>query len=132
MARDMMAIKGAPTILKLRLIASRTKDARRYNLLTTDEVTSVGNGSEAVNRCDIVIAQQVSPFQCISELHVGYMVLHYPLLFPYNEDGWHSNILLNGVITDANLDEDHAEESEHQRKHRNVIMAKFYGYRFQH
>jgi len=60
------------------------------------------------------------------------MVLHYPLLFPYNEDGWHLNILLNGVITDANLDEDHAEESEHQRKHRNVIMAKFYGYRFQH
>ncbi len=30
------------------------------------------------------------------------------------------------------LDEDHGEESEHQRKHRNVIMAAFYGYRLQH
>jgi hypothetical protein len=29
---------------------------------------------------------------------------------------------------DADLDEDHVEESEHQRKHRNVKMAEFYGY----
>jgi hypothetical protein len=33
---------------------------------------------------------------------------------------------------DANLDEDHVEEYEHHRKHRNVTMAKFYGYRLQH
>jgi hypothetical protein len=32
----------------------------------------------------------------------------------------------------VNLDEDHAEESKHQRKHRNVTMAEFYGYRLQH
>jgi len=30
------------------------------------------------------------------------------------------------------LDEDHAEEFEHQRKHRNVTMVEFYGYRLQH
>jgi hypothetical protein len=59
------------------------------------------------------------------------MALHYPLLFPYGEDGWHPNILLNGVIADADLDEDHVEESELQRKHCNVIMAEFYDYRFQ-
>jgi hypothetical protein len=37
-------------------------------------------------------------------------------------------------VQDANadLDEDHVEESEHQRKHRNVTMAEFYGYRLQH
>jgi hypothetical protein len=63
------------------------------------------------------------------------MALHYSLLFPYGEDGWHPNILLNGVVVqdaDADLDEDHVEKSEHQRKHRNVTMAKFYGYRLQH
>jgi hypothetical protein len=63
------------------------------------------------------------------------MALHYPLLFPYSEDGWHPNISLNGVVmqdANADLDEDHAEESEHQRKHRNVTMAEFYGYRLQH
>ncbi len=58
MARDMMAIEGAPTDLKLRLIASRIKDARRYNVPTADEVTTlmVRDGSKVVNRCDAVVA----------------------------------------------------------------------------
>jgi len=63
------------------------------------------------------------------------MALHYPLLFLYGEDGWHPNISLNGVVVqdvDADLDENHAEGSEHQKKHHNVTMAEFYGYRLQH
>jgi hypothetical protein len=134
MARDMIVTEGVPMDLKLRLIASRTKDARRYNVPTIDEVAvlMVGDGSEAVDRRDVVLAQQAGPFQRISELHVGYMALHYPLLFPYGEDGWHPNILLNGVVADADLDEDHAGEFELQRKHCNVTMAEFYGYRLQH
>jgi len=95
----------------------------------------VGDGSKAVDKRDVVIAQQAGSFQRISELHVGYMALHYPLLFPYSEDGWHLNIPLNGVVVqdaNADLDEDHVEEFEHQRKHHNVTMAEFYGYRLQH
>jgi len=137
MARDMMATKGAPMDLKLHLIASQTKDARRYNVQMADEVTAlmVRDGFEAIDKCDVVIAQQASPFQRISELHVRYMVLHYPLLFPYDEDGWHPNISFNGVVlqdADVDLDEDHAKEFEHHRKHHNVTMAEFYGYRLQH
>jgi hypothetical protein len=60
------------------------------------------------------------------------MALHYLVLFPYGEDGWHPNIRLNGVVVDADLDEDHAGKSELQRKHCNVTMAKFYGYQLQH
>jgi len=92
----------------------------------------VGDGSEAVDKRDIVLAQQDGPFQRISELHVGYMALHYPLLFPYGEDGWHPKISLNGVVADTNLDEDHAGESDLQRKHYNVTMTEFYGYQLQH
>jgi hypothetical protein len=97
---------------------------------TADEVAAlmVGDGSEAVDRRDVFLAQQAGPLQRISELHVGYMALHYPLLFPYGEDGWHPNILINAVVADANLDEDHARKSELQRKHCNVTMAGFYGY----
>ncbi len=59
MARDMMAIEGAPMDLKLCHIASQTKDACRYNVPTADEVVAlmVGDGSEAVNKCDVVVAQ---------------------------------------------------------------------------
>jgi hypothetical protein len=58
MARDMMATEGVPMDLKLCLIASRTKDAHRYNVPTTDEVAAlmVGDGSEAVARRDVIIA----------------------------------------------------------------------------
>jgi len=89
MARDMMATEGAPTDLKLRLIAFQTKDACRYNVSTTNEVVAlmVGDGFEVIDKHDVVVAQQAGPFQCISKLHVGYMALHYPLLFPYGEDG---------------------------------------------
>ncbi len=134
MARDMMATEGAPMDLKLRLIAFRTKDARQYNVPTADEVAAlmVGDGSKAVDRRDVVLAQQAGPFQRISELHVGYMALHYPLLFPYGEDGWHLNNPLNGVVADVDLDEDHVQEYELQRKHYIVTMAEFYGYRLQH
>ncbi len=42
------------------------------------------------------------------------------------------NLPLNGVVVDADLDEDHAEKSKHQRKHCNLTMAKFYDYQLQH
>jgi hypothetical protein len=34
-----------------------------------------------------------------------------------------------GVVADVDLDDDHAKEFEFQRKHCNVTMAEFYGYR---
>jgi hypothetical protein len=40
--------------------------------------------------------------------------------------------LVNCVVADADLDEDHAREFELQRKHYNVTMAEFYDYRLQH
>jgi hypothetical protein len=57
-ARDMMATKGVPTDLKLRLITSQTKDAHRYNVPMANEVVSlmVGDGFEAVDMCDVVVA----------------------------------------------------------------------------
>jgi len=59
MAKDMMATDGAPMDLKLRLIASRTKDAHRYNVPMVDEIVAlmVGDGSEVIDRHDVVLAQ---------------------------------------------------------------------------
>jgi hypothetical protein len=70
MARDMMATEGLPMDLKLRLIASRTKDVHQYNVPTTNEVAAlmVGDGSEAVDKREVVLAQQAGPFQRISKL----------------------------------------------------------------
>jgi hypothetical protein len=64
MVRDMMAIEGVPIDMKLHLIAFQTKDAHRYNVPTTNEVAAlmVGDGSEAVDMGDAVVAQQAGPF----------------------------------------------------------------------
>ncbi len=64
MVRDMMATEGVPTDLKLHFIASQTKDARWYNVPTTDEVAAlmVGDGFEVVDMRDVVVTQQVGPF----------------------------------------------------------------------
>jgi hypothetical protein len=64
MVRDIMATDYAPMDLKLRLIAFQTKDAHRYNVPTTDEIIAlmVGDGSEAVDRRDVVLAQQAGSF----------------------------------------------------------------------
>jgi hypothetical protein len=58
MARDMMAIEGVPMDLKLCFIASRTKDARQYNVSMADEVAAlmVGDGSKVVDRRDVILA----------------------------------------------------------------------------
>jgi hypothetical protein len=59
MARDMMATEGVPMDLKLCFITFRTKDARQYNVQTADELVAlmVGDGSKAVDRRDIIVAQ---------------------------------------------------------------------------
>ncbi len=55
------------------------------------------------------LLSKLARFSAFYELHVGYMALHYSLLFPCGEDGWNPNISLNGVVADVDLDEDHAE-----------------------
>jgi hypothetical protein len=58
MPRDMIVIEGAPTDLKLCFIAFQTKDSRRYNVLTTNEVVTLmaRDGSKAIDRRDVVVA----------------------------------------------------------------------------
>jgi len=81
--------------VKMLLRADRTLDQRRYNLPTANEIAAVipGDGSEEVSdHRDIVLRLQGGGLRRISHLNPGYSTLHYVLLFPYGEDGWHPNI----------------------------------------
>ncbi|KAG2055672.1 hypothetical protein BDR06DRAFT_845562, partial [Suillus hirtellus] len=73
-------------------------DGRRYNLPTADEIAVIipGDGSEEVsNKQDIVLRLQGGQLQRISQLSHAYSTLHYVLLFPSGEEGWHLGIPLN-------------------------------------
>ena len=69
-----------------------TPDSRRYNKPTAPEVTvimpGVGYGEEAASR-DIVLHARSGGLSRITEIHRAYDALHYVILFPLGEDGWH-------------------------------------------
>ena len=73
-----------------------TKDLRRYNLPNANEEVAAiipGDGSEErSNHRDIVLHLSGRGLRRISQLHPSYSSLHYVLLFPYGEDGWHNDI----------------------------------------
>jgi len=81
--------------LRLVIINNRTKDSRRYNTPSASEVAAIiiGDGQETQyqNR-DIVLRPYEGALQRISEIHPSYAPLHYVLMFPRGENGWHPNI----------------------------------------
>ena len=80
----------------IRLRAERNQDLRRYNLpAANDEVAAIipGDGSEArSDHRDIILRIRAGGLRRISHLHPSYSTLHYVLLFPHGEDGWHPKI----------------------------------------
>jgi len=81
---------------QVRLVVERGADLRRENLPTADEVSMIlpeEYGSGAFR--DIVLARRVNgedlgrDLTLINPNHALYLPLHYVLLFPYGEHGWH-------------------------------------------
>ena len=80
----------------VRLCAERHQDLHHYNLPNeNEEVAAIipGDGSEErSNNRDIILHLSGGGLKQISHLHPSYSSLHYVLLFPYGEDGWHTDI----------------------------------------
>jgi Helitron helicase-like domain at N-terminus len=83
-------------IVKLHM--DKNADGRRYNLPTADEIAAIipGDGlEERSDHRDIVIRLMGGGLKRISHLHPGYSTLHYTMLFPRGEEGYHTEIPLN-------------------------------------
>ncbi|KAJ3816606.1 hypothetical protein F5880DRAFT_1457341, partial [Lentinula raphanica] len=70
------------------------QDCRRYNLPTADEVAAIipGDGTQAADRRDIILRireEEGGGLQRVNDGHAAYAPLHYVLLFPRGEPGWH-------------------------------------------
>ena len=87
--------------IKLRLIGKRAKDGREYDLPTADEVAALIVGDFDSNERDIVLHKHDGNTKRISELHVEYLPLQYPILFPYAEDGYRTDIYHSHVMKDT-------------------------------
>ncbi|XP_010496603.1 PREDICTED: uncharacterized protein LOC104773656, partial [Camelina sativa] len=78
----------------MRIIAKRTTDGRLYNMPTASEVAALipGDFHEDMDKRDIVLQEHSGKLKRIHELHLAYLALQYPLLFPYGEDGYRLGI----------------------------------------
>ena len=92
----------------VKLCVAPGNDPRRYNLPTANEVGVILPGEDTFqgDHCDIVIHLRSEHYhnphddenhlqlQRISEGHPAYRPLHYVLLFPFGEPGWHYDLRL--------------------------------------
>ena len=116
-ARDRFDVEGS-TGYRMRLIESRQSDGRTHNLPTANEVVALIPGDFVLNMetGDIVLESTSGKLQRISELHPVYLPLQYPLLFPYEEDGFRLNIPIGFEDITA-------------RKSKNVTMREYFAFR---
>jgi PIF1-like helicase/Helitron helicase-like domain at N-terminus len=95
----------------------RIHDPHRYNAPTSSDIAAImigdGHNIDPTNR-DIHLKLHDGSLQRISETHPSYDPLHYVLLFPRGDDGWHINIPLIESL-----------------KRKKVTPMQFYSYRLQ-
>lgn len=96
--RDIMQTSETSNVSMI-IHGDRTKGLSRYGAPTSSDVAvlMVGDGCdiEPTNR-DILLSLREGGIKRISELHPSYDPLHYVLLFPRGDDGWHTDIPLMG------------------------------------
>ncbi|PWA93346.1 hypothetical protein CTI12_AA071990 [Artemisia annua] len=80
MAGEIFIKENQQNKYKLRLIGTRERDGRDYNLPTANEVAAliVGDFDSSTNQRDIILHCQEGGLKRISELHPSYLALQYP------------------------------------------------------
>ena len=79
--------------LSMRLIYDASTDSRQYNAPTAQEVAAIVVGAEIADRGrDVLLLPTGGSFTRISDMHPAYQSLHYVLLFPRGEKGWHPEV----------------------------------------
>ena len=86
---------------QMRLVIEAGADRRRENLPTGEEVTAIiPDEFTAASRRDLILAVREEghdrpQIRKVDVTHAAYMPLHYVLLFPYGDPGWHYGLQLN-------------------------------------
>uniref|UniRef100_A0A6N2MFD4 ATP-dependent DNA helicase n=1 Tax=Salix viminalis TaxID=40686 RepID=A0A6N2MFD4_SALVM len=103
---------------KPQLLCQRTNDSTKYSNPTSDDIGGliVGDIGAYQSERDIIIESFSNTLQRISKLHPKFMALQYPLLFPFGEDGYRTNI---------SFADNHSDVSG---KRQRVPMRGFYAY----
>jgi hypothetical protein len=139
-------VKEQPSVdLQIELRINRTKD-KRYNSPVACEIAVIivneKKHEPVTARRDILTIKRDGYLSNISEIHWSYDPLHYVLMFPYGQKGWHASYLpkySTAGPTDEEiesfLDESSSSaESSHDeaiKKQKFVTAKQFYAYNIQ-
>lgn len=80
---------------RLRLDFLKASDHRRYNLPSTHhELAAIipGDVDTCIDARSVIIREKGGPLMRITEVHPSYVPLHFPLLAPTGQSGWHENL----------------------------------------
>ncbi|XP_057441432.1 uncharacterized protein LOC130733312 [Lotus japonicus] len=88
------------TQLSICLFRAQGKDPRTYNMSSMDEVAAliVGDIGESDVGRDVVVKMNDGYLSNIPETHTAFIPLHYPLIFPYGEDGFREDIPISEIF----------------------------------
>ncbi|CAG8670847.1 2623_t:CDS:2, partial [Acaulospora morrowiae] len=118
----------------LNLVIIKARSEQQYTVPVASEIAilMVGDGQEfePSNR-DIVLRIQGGGLQRISQTHQFYSPLHYVLLFPRGEPGWHSNIPICNTTQVNSNDTENEDLQDEDTKLRRVTMMQYYSYHLQ-
>ncbi|TFK82097.1 hypothetical protein K466DRAFT_448549, partial [Polyporus arcularius HHB13444] len=106
--------------LSIRLVVDRSRDRRRYNLPTADDIAVLLPGQSGGDCRDIVLRTRAGPLHHIHEAHPAYAPLHYPILFPYGTSGWHWEMRLCDP-----------HDPGHRELEQSLTQTRYYAYQLQ-
>lgn len=106
--------------IRLRLLSSRSGDARRYNLPESREIAglTIGLDEEESEFRDIVVYTRQHGARVISPSHPKVMALHFPILISDGTDGYSNDI-------------PYIEESVISNVRKKVTMREYYAFQLQ-
>lgn len=96
MARDRLKLEE-PDEFNLQLLHSRSASGRTNHVIESNDVAAliVGDADDCSPFRDIVVQTKQMYLQRVFETCSQFMALQYPLLFPYGEEGFHTEIPLH-------------------------------------
>jgi len=86
--------------ITIRLHMNLQQNQRTHNLPTAEEIAVIipeEGVHHALDNRDVVLRERGERLEWISQNSPSYSALHYVLLFPKGENGWHSRIPIHGA-----------------------------------
>ncbi|CAN0925712.1 ATP-dependent DNA helicase PIF1 [Linum grandiflorum] len=108
--------------LRLRIAGTRVDNDRRYELPTGTELAGLipGDFTPTHDDRDIIVNNRATGLCRITSLNPLFDSLHFPLLFPYGNDGYHNRIRYNPAYRDPT------------KKRKYVTQREYYCFRLQY